>query len=130
VPFEYFQIAPAGGLSTTAADMAQFMIAHLQDGRLGDARILQAATAQNMHRQHFTNDPHVSGMAYGFVEMTLNGQRLLMHSGTTNDELFRNRLLLLPAHKVGLFVSYTSANGGPARDALVQAFLDRYYPAA
>jgi hypothetical protein len=62
--------------------------------------------------------------------MTLNGQRLLMHSGTTNDELFRNRLLLLPEHKVGLFVSYTSASGGPARDALAQAFLDRYYPAA
>jgi hypothetical protein len=83
-----------------------------------------------MQRQHFTNDPHVNGMAYGFVEMTLNGQRLLMYSGTTNDELFRNRLVLLPEHKVGLFVSYTSASGGPARDALVQAFLDRYYPAA
>jgi CubicO group peptidase (beta-lactamase class C family) len=129
LPFEYFQIAPAGGLSATATDIAQFMIAQLQDGRLGDARILQAATAQDMHRQHFTNDPHVNGMAYGFVEMTLNGQRLLMHSGTTNDELFRNRLVLLPEHKVGLFVSYTSASGGPARDVLVQAFLDRYYPA-
>jgi CubicO group peptidase (beta-lactamase class C family) len=129
IPFEYFQIAPAGGLSATATDIAQFMIAQLQDGRLGDVRILQAATTQDMQRQHFTNDPRVNGMAYGFVEMTLNGQQLLMHSGTTNDELFRNRLVLLPEHKVGLFVSYTSASGGPARDALVQAFLDRYYPA-
>ena len=47
MPFEYFQIAPAGGLSTTATDIAQFMIAHLQDGRVGDARILHAATAQD-----------------------------------------------------------------------------------
>jgi hypothetical protein len=130
IPFEYFQIAPAGGLSTTATDMAQFMIAHLQDGRLGDARILQAATAQDMHRQHFTNDPHVNGMSYGFVEMTLNRQRLLMHSGTTNDELFRSLLVLLPEQNTGLFVSYTGAGGDNAKWALLQAFLDRYYPAA
>ena len=69
-------------------------------------------------------------MTYGFAEMTLNGQRLLVHSGTTNNELFRSRVVLLPEQQVGLFVSYTSASGGPARDDLVQAFLDRYYPAA
>jgi len=130
MPFEYFQIAPAGGLSATATDIAQFMIAQLQDGRLGDARILQATTAQEMHRQHFTNDPHVNGMTYGFVEMTLNGQRLLMHSGTTNDELFRSLLVLLPAHDLGLFVSYTGASGGAAKWELLQALLDHYYPAA
>ncbi len=129
LPFEYFQIAPAGGLSTTATDMAQFMIAHLQDGRLGDTHILQAATAQDMHRQHFANDPHVNGMTYGFAEMTLNGQRLLMHSGTTNDELFRSLLVLLPAQHTGLFVSYNGAGGGEAKWALLQAVLDRYYPA-
>jgi CubicO group peptidase (beta-lactamase class C family) len=129
LPFEYFQIAPAGGLSATATDIAQFMIAHLQDGRLGDARILQAATAQDMHRQHFTNDPHVNGMTYGFVEMTLNGQQLIVHPGTTNNEAFSNLLVLLPAHNLGLFVSYTSASGGAAKMELLQAVLDRYYPA-
>jgi CubicO group peptidase (beta-lactamase class C family) len=128
LPFEYFQIAPAGGLSATATDMAQFMIAQLQDGRLGDARILQAATMQDMHRQHFTNDPHVNGITYGFVEMTLNGQRLLVHSGTTNDELFRSLLVLLPAQHTGLFVSYNGAGGGDAKWALLQAFLDHYAP--
>ena len=126
-PFEYFQIAPAGGLSATATDIAQFMIAHLQDGRAGDANILETATAQDMHRQYFTNDPHVNGMTYGFAEMTLNGQRLLMHPGTTNDEVFSSLLALLPEHKVGLFVSYTSASGGAAKSELLQAVLDRYY---
>jgi CubicO group peptidase (beta-lactamase class C family) len=130
LPFEYFQIAPAGGLSATATDIAQFMIAHLQDGRLGDARILQAATAQDMHRQHFTNDPHVNGMTYGFAEMTLNGQRLLVHSGSTNDELFNSLLVLLPTQNTGLFVSYSSAGGRAAKWALLQEFLDHYAPAA
>jgi CubicO group peptidase (beta-lactamase class C family) len=130
LPLEYSQIAPAGGLSATATDIAQFMIAHLQDGGVGDAHILQAATAQDMHRQHFTNDPHVSGMAYGFVEMTLNGQRLLMHSGSTNDEQFHSLLVLLPTQNTGLFVSYSSAGGSAAKWALLQEFLDHYVPAA
>lgn len=130
MPFEYFQIAPAGGLSATATDMGQFMLAHLQDGRLGDARILRAMTAQDMHRRHFTNHPLVNGMTYGFVEMTLNGQRLLVHAGTTNDELFQSLLVLLPEQNMGLFVSYSGAGGGDAKWALLQAVLDRYYPVA
>jgi CubicO group peptidase (beta-lactamase class C family) len=130
VPFEYFQIAPAVSLSATATDMAQFMLAHLQDGRLGEARVLEAETAQDMHRRHFTNDPHVNGMTYGFAEMTLNGQRLLIHSGTTNDELFRSLLMLVPEQNLGLFVSYSGAGGGEAKWALAQAVLDLYFPAA
>jgi CubicO group peptidase (beta-lactamase class C family) len=128
-PFEYFQIAPAGGLSATAVDIAQFMIAQLHDGSLGDGRILQATTMQDMHRQHFSNDQHVNGMTYGFAEMTLNGQRLLAHPGTTNDEAFSSLLVLLPEHQAGLFVSYTGAGGGSAKWELLQALLDRYYPA-
>jgi hypothetical protein len=82
-----------------------------------------------MHRQHFANDPHVNGMAYGFAEMTLNGQRLLVHSGTTNDELFNSLLALLPTQNTGLFVSYSGAGGGGAKWTLLQEFLDHYAPA-
>ena len=41
----YAPIAPAGMLSTTAQDMAHFLIAHLQDGRYADAQILDEGTA-------------------------------------------------------------------------------------
>ena len=41
--FEYVPLAPAGALSSTATDMARFMLAHLDSGRLGDARILSEA---------------------------------------------------------------------------------------
>ena len=36
--FEVVNLPPAGSLSSTADDMSRFMIAHLQDGSLGDAR--------------------------------------------------------------------------------------------
>ena len=51
-PFEYVQVWPAGSLSSTSEDMAKFMIAHLQNGRYGNSRILQEATAQRMHASY------------------------------------------------------------------------------
>ncbi|HZI46615.1 MAG TPA: serine hydrolase domain-containing protein, partial [Pyrinomonadaceae bacterium] len=45
-PFEIVNPFPAGSLSSTATDMAQFMMAHLQDGQLADARILKPETAR------------------------------------------------------------------------------------
>ena len=87
--------------------MAKFMIAHLQDGRYGDARILEAATAQEMHQQHYAADPRISGMAHGFMEQEVNGRRLIYHGGDTF--LFHSALYLLLEENVGLYVSYNSA---------------------
>lgn len=124
--FEFISnFGPAGALSSTATDMARFMIAHLQDGRLGDARILQEATAREMHSQHYTLDPRLPGMAYGFYEMRLNGQRMIGHGGDT--QWFHSDLVLLLEQNVGIFVSYVT-NGGRARSELLKAFLDRYFP--
>ncbi|MGH3147256.1 MAG: serine hydrolase domain-containing protein, partial [Rubrobacter sp.] len=125
--FEFYNIAPAGSMSATATDMAKFMIAHLQDGRYGDARILQEETAKEMHRRHFSHDPKVNGIGYGFMEMDRNGQRIVMHGGETSWT--RTALWLFPEQDVGLFVSYNSAGGEEAREELFDAFLDRYYPA-
>jgi len=123
---EWVQPAPAGGLATTATDMARFMIAHLQEGRLGDATILRPATIQEMHRRQFTNDPRANGWALGFMEAELNGQRIIWHGGATY--FFHSALVLLPEQKIGVFVSFNSIGGSVARQAFIQAFLDHYYP--
>ncbi|MBV9228385.1 MAG: serine hydrolase [Chloroflexi bacterium] len=127
-PFENIQYGPAGSMSSTAIDMAHFMIAHLQNGRYGNTRILQTATAEDMHTQHFTQDPRLPGMAYGFYEQSINHVRLIAHGGDTL--LFHSLLALLPDAHVGVFVSYNSGGGSIARDTFLQAFMDRYFPAA
>ena len=127
-PFEDIQVGPAGSMSSTAIDMAHFMIAHLQDGRYGNTRILLATTSEDMHKQHFTQDPRLPGMAYGFYEQSINNLRLIAHGGDTG--LFHSLLALLPDAHVGVFVSYNSAGGEFARDIFLQAFLNRYFPAA
>ncbi len=125
--FEFItNFGPAGALSSSAEDMARFMIAHLQNGRFGDARILEEATAQKMHSQIYTLDPRLPGMAYGFYETRLNGQRIIGHGGDTL--WFHTNLALLPVHNVGLYVSYVT-HGGRARLELLKGFLDRYFPA-
>ncbi len=67
-PFEVINPFPAGSLSSSAADMAQFMMAHLQDGQLGEAHILKPETARLMHSRLFALDDAANAMCYGFYE--------------------------------------------------------------
>lgn len=127
-PFEIINPYPAGSLSSSATDMAQFMIAHLQDGQLGDASILKPETARLMHSRLFGLDDNANAMCYGFYEESRNGQRIIGHGGDT--VYFHSDLHLVLDQKVGFFVSYNSAGRGdsPGRLNLWEAFLDRYYP--
>lgn len=126
--FEYDPGIADGAMSTSAVDMAHFMIAHLRDGRYGAQRILREETARQMRRRIFTHDERISGMAYGFYEIDLNGQRGIGHGGDLFA--FHTDLLLLPEHRLGFFVSFNSDSGSKARDAIIPLFLDRYYPAS
>ena len=127
-PFEMVTAYPAGSLSSSATDMAQFMLAHLQDGRLGDAQILKPETARLMHSRLFALDDGMNAMCYGFYEESRNGQRIIGHGGDTI--YFHSDLHLVLDQKLGFFVSYNSLGRGdsPGRGALWEAFLDRYYP--
>ena len=126
-PFEVVVPFPAGSLSSTSADMARFMIAHLQNGQLGDARILRPDTAQLMHSRLFALDQAANAMAYGFYEESKNGHRIIGHGGDTL--YFHSDLHLIPDAGVGFFVSHNSLGGGKElpRTALWTMFLDRYF---
>ncbi|HEY4147177.1 serine hydrolase domain-containing protein [Pinirhizobacter sp.] len=128
--FEPVDPAPAGALSSSATDMANFMIAQLQGGQFGDARILQQATADLMHSPQHTAAPGLNGFDLGFYQEDSHGQRIIGHAGDTI--VFHSDLhLMLDAH-VGLFMSFNSAgNEGGAhviRKAVFKSFLDRYFP--
>jgi CubicO group peptidase (beta-lactamase class C family) len=127
--FETVGAFPAGSLTSSAADMSKFMLAHLQDGRLGAAQILKPETTRLMHSRAFELDPAANAMAYGFYEESRNGQRIIGHGGDT--VYFHSDLHLLPDAGVGFFVSYNSVGRGQIspRSILWDTFLDRYFPA-
>lgn len=124
-PAGYVQVYPAAGMVTTAADMGRFMLAHLQEGRLGGERILQSATVQEMHRQQFTQHPQLPGLTYGFWEQFTHGRRVLLHAGEGLG--FASSLYLLPEERTGIFIA-TNRRDFKLHEAFITTFLDRYLP--
>lgn len=124
-PFLYFNIAPAASLSTTATDMARFMIAHLQNGEYDDTRILQEETAKLMHQQHFTHHPKLPGSAYGFHERLENNLRTIGHAGSMPG--YSSSLTLIPEQNIGIFTSFNTL--GSVSGTVLNRFYDRYFPA-
>ncbi len=127
-PFEYVEALPAGSCSATAADMANFMIAHLENGRFESAQILRPETLQLMHTRQFTVRDDMNGMAAEFYEETRNGHRIIGHAGDTN--YFHTDLHLMPDAHLGFYISYNSLGKGEnsPREWVWHSFLDRYFP--
>jgi CubicO group peptidase (beta-lactamase class C family) len=131
-PYELIVTRPAGSGTTTVADMARFMIAHLQDGRFGDAEILQVETAKRMHSPSESAPPGFATMAHGFFREVHNGRTVIGHGGDTI--FFHNEFELLPAEGVGIEFTFNSRGREEAvylaREALFNGFMDRYFPDA
>jgi Beta-lactamase len=131
-PYELIVTRPAGSGTTTAADIARFMLAHLQDGHVGDAEILQADTAKRMHSPSEDAPPGFATMAHGFFRESHNGRTVIGHGGDTI--YFHNEFELLPAEGVGIDFTFNSQGRGEAvylaREALFGGFMDRYFPNA
>lgn len=125
VPYEIYQTPPASSIVSTAADMARFLIAHLQKGGSGETRILSEATAKLMHEQHATMHPRVPGWSYGFQLGDTNGRRLLEHGGDIGG--FSSLLVLLPDEGVGFFVA-SHLEGANLWYAVRERILDHYFP--
>ena len=130
LPYEGSEIAPAGALSSTAVDMAHFMIAQLEGGSYNGASIMSPATTQLMHTPQSRMAPGMNGFDLGFYQENRNGLRIIGYGDDTFD--FDSDLHLLLDKDVGFFIALNSAGKDFAstkvRDAVFYAFLDRYYP--
>src|SRR5690606_36521302 len=128
--YEFISLAPAGSLAATGADMARFMIAHLEGGAYRDGRILQPETVRQMHTTGQASVGPLNRMMLGFYETSVNGHRAIAHGGDT--QWFHSDLQLFPDDGVGIFVSMNSSGRdgatGHVRYALARGFADRYLP--
>ena len=117
LPDDYINLAPAGSISSTADDMARFMLAHLQDGRVGERQILKPQTAALMHSCHFVDHPLANNcMAFGFFRDRIAGHVALTHNGGTFS--FLSNLVLLPDQEFGIFIGVNSPSDGGLTDEL------------
>jgi CubicO group peptidase (beta-lactamase class C family) len=128
-PFELVEPAGAGASAISGADMAKFMIAHLNQG----ASLMHPTTARLMQTPAHGTVPG-NRMALGFLEARVNDLDAIGHDG--DAFYFHSALWLLPSQNVGLYISMNSIGTSrasavdPIRKALLEQFGDRYFPAA
>jgi CubicO group peptidase (beta-lactamase class C family) len=132
VPFEPIEPYPAGSFTSTATEMANFMVAQLQNGQFDGTSILPTATAQEMHSHQYSAAPGMNGFDLGFYQENRNDLKIIGHGGDT--VAFHSDLHLLLDKDVGVFMTFNSAGKAPngtaegVRTELFRAFLDRYFP--
>jgi CubicO group peptidase (beta-lactamase class C family) len=127
VGFEIFTPTPAGGISSTASDMARFAEALLNGGELDGHRILKPETLQSMWTKQFGTSDALPVMCMGFYQTWRNGLRFIGHDGDLIA--FHSMFLVEPKEKLVIFISYNSAGAASkTRTEILSAFADRYYP--
>lgn len=120
VPHEHIvAMAPAGAAVSTAADMAQYMIALLDPQRLEAAGVLKAATFAQLREPSLQSAPGMPAIHHGFFNTPLGvSERLgfdnLSHAGATLH--FRSFMVVTDdlgdQGTLGVFVA---ANSAPAQ---------------
>ena len=132
-PFDVVGPVPAGALTTSAPDMARFMLALLGDLPEGEAVI--GAQERELLGSPALDESTLGGLAagarmgLGTFDESRRGHRVLGHGGDTTH--FRSHLQVMPDDGTGIFVSFNSSGADgvatvPLRRRLVEGFADRY----
>jgi CubicO group peptidase (beta-lactamase class C family) len=137
-PFSDPNTNPAGGLNVGAADMARWLIAQMDSGRVGEKRLWKAGTTRQLWslvtpiptgpppRELPPLASNFSGYALGFFVRDYRGEKLVTHTGGLPG--YVSRLAMLPNRKIGVVV-LTNMESGAAFDAVAYHVLDHYLKA-
>ena len=130
VPFHNLDnIGPAGEINSTAADMARYLLFHINCGLVAGKRILSEANAQQMQSPQvaITGPPDQqelgpSAYGMGFFTTTYRGYRLVEHPGDAPG--YATALAFLPDQKSGVVVM-ANLSSTFLRDIVAYNVLDR-----
>jgi CubicO group peptidase (beta-lactamase class C family) len=134
-PFLSDNTNPAGGVNAGAADMARWLLAQLDSGRVGDRRLWSQRTARQLWSivtpiapgepppELIAGRSTMGGYALGFGIRDYRGQKLVSHTGGLPG--YVSRVALLPDRKIGVAV-LTNAEAGGAMEAIAWRVLDHY----
>ncbi|MGI5952142.1 MAG: serine hydrolase domain-containing protein [Brooklawnia sp.] len=129
--FEHVGLWPAGSVSASGADMAAFMLAHLD---AESSPLLSEESLEVMHSPALTAET-LGGLAVGdamaisFYESTRQGVTGIAHGGDLSHD--HAEFWLSPEHGSGIFVAFNSSGvsgDSPVafREILIDGFVARY----
>ena len=129
-------VNPAGGINSNAEDMAKWMIAQLDSGRLSDgSRLFQPSTTRQLWRVVTPREPsdpppelswlrpHLIGYALGLNVSDYEGRMILTHTGGLPGYL--SQVTMVPELRLGIAV-LTNQESGAAFEALTYRIRDYY----
>ena len=116
VPIVYGIVMPlvaAGGLFSSANDLARFVIAHLQGGAGGGQQIVSPRRWQEMYAPQFSTRNQVSGYGLGIYKAIQHDTVRLSHGGLGYGISTHYRFL--PEHRIGvvLLTNQDAAHNAP-----------------
>lgn len=120
-------IGPAGSISSTAEDMAKYLLFHLNKGRVGDRQVIDSKQMEYLRKGHtITSQDSARVTMYGhcwFVEQN-SRYRLYFHTGTTWG--FTALAAFMPEQNLGFVVLVNSEAPAYPRYAIMRRLIDLY----
>jgi len=106
-------IVPVGGIDATGSDMAQYMMAHLDQGRQqsedNKKPILTTDSFETMHNIHVQNHPALNGWGMSFVINHWGEEKIVEHGGFAFG--IDTEMTLMMDSNAGIFISVMNGKG-------------------
>ena len=134
-PFSDPNTDPAGGINAGANDMARWMIAQMDSGRVGDKQLWKPSTTRAQWslvtplptgpapKELAPYTANFQGYGLGFFLRDYRGQKLVTHTGGLPG--YVSLLMMLPNQKIGVVV-LTNQESGAAFQSIGLHVLDYY----
>ncbi|MEO6632884.1 MAG: serine hydrolase [Mucilaginibacter sp.] len=134
-PIPYCQIdglAPAGGISSSINDMSKWVLALLNDGKVGPRQVIPTA-AINATREaqdimgrvkHLNGETNYELYGLGWMIQDYSGHHLIMHDGGVNGYL--SSVTLVPQDHLGIVI-LTNTDQNNFFEALRWEIMDAYF---
>lgn len=126
-------IAPAGGIISSAKDMSQWLKLHLNDGLLNDKSLISQEQIREMRHPHVSKrvgagseflwpTKHFSAYGLGWDIFDYNGYKIVTHGGGYDGMI--SQIVMVPELDLGFVILTNNLNSLPY--ALMFSVLDEY----
>ncbi|MDO3643184.1 serine hydrolase [Mucilaginibacter sp. L3T2-6] len=134
-PIPYAQLdgmAPCGAICSSINDMSKWVLALLNDGKVGPRQVIPAAAIQATRQPqdivgsitHLNGETNYELYGLGWFLQDYSGHRLVMHDGGVNGYL--SSVTLVPQDKLGIVI-LTNTDQNEFFEALRWEIMDAYF---
>jgi len=125
-------LAPAGAISSSVNDMSKWVLALLNDGKVGNRQVIPSAAIQATRQpqdivssiHHLNGEDNFELYGLGWFIQDYSGHRLVMHDGGVNGYL--SSVTLSPKDNLGIII-LTNTDQNLFFEALRWEILDAYF---